>query len=82
MRKTILLSVAGALVLCLAGPVQARDDNLRTARDAAQSQGATSDDPDRTICVRTQLTGSRVMRRVCRTAREWIAQDGELPETR
>lgn len=82
MRKTILLSVAGALVLCLAGPAQARDDNARAARDAAQTQSGGADDPDRTICVRTQLTGSRVMRRVCRTAREWIAQDGALPDER
>ena len=82
MRTTILLSVAGALVLSVAGPVQARDDNTRAARDAAQTQGAVAEDPDRTICVRTQLTGSRVMRRVCRTVRDWIAQDGALPETR
>lgn len=80
MRKNILLSVAGALVLCAAaGPAQARDDNPRAAREAAQSQGANAGDPERTICVREQLTGSRLARRVCRTAREWIEQEGALP---
>lgn len=81
MRKMILLSVAGALVLGLGVPAHARD-NPRAAREAAQAQGADAGDPERTICIRTQMTGSRLMRRVCRTAREWVEQDGGLPEGR
>ena len=81
MRKTILLSIAGALVLGFTGPASARDDNVRAARDAAQPQAEAANDPDRTVCVRAQLTGSRLYRRVCRTAREW-EEDGGLPEAR
>ena len=81
MRKTILLSVAGVIALCCAPPASARDDNVRAARNAAQPQAA-SDDPDRTICVRAQLSGSRLYRRICRTAREWQDLEGGLPEER
>ena len=81
MRKTILLSVAGAITLGLSVPASARDDNARAARDATQPHAAASNDPDRTICIRAQLTGSRLYRRVCRTAREW-EQEGGLPEPR
>jgi len=81
MRKTILLSVAGAVALGLSVPASASDDNVRAARDAALPQSAASNDPDRQICVRAQLTGSRLYRRICRTAREW-EEDGGLPESR
>ncbi len=81
MRKTILLSVAGVIALGCVAPASARDDNARAARDAAQPEAASSNDPERTICVRAQITGSRLNRRICRTAREW-EEEGGLPEAR
>lgn len=76
--STVLLVTAAASLSLLAQPATASDDNPRAARDAAQTQAADTQDPDRTICVRTQITGSRLMRRVCRTAREW-EEEGGIP---
>lgn len=76
--SAVLFLTAAASMALLAQPAAARDDNPRAARDAAQAQAADSQDPDRVICVRTQITGSRLMRRICRTAREW-EEDGEIP---
>ena len=78
MKATALLLTAAASLALIAQPAAARDDNPRAARDAAQTQTAEPQDPDRVICVRTQLSGSRLMRRICRTAREW-EEDGEIP---
>jgi hypothetical protein len=77
MKATALLLTAAASLALVAQPAAARDDNPRAARDAAQTQ-SDPQDPDRVICVRTQLSGSRLMRRICRTAREW-EEDGEIP---
>ncbi len=73
MRKTILLSVVGVIALGCIAPA--------SARDAAQPETSSSNDPGRTICVRAQITGSRLNRRICRTAREW-EEEGGLPEAR
>lgn len=81
MRTSIILPVAGAIALGCVAPASARDDNSRAARDAAQPEAAGSNDPERTICVRAQITGSRLNRRICRTAREW-EEEGGLPATR
>jgi len=63
-------------------------DAARTDTRAADSQGATTQapraaasDPDRMICVRARLTGSRLHRRICRTERQWL-EDGEVPYAR
>jgi len=50
---------------------QAQSARQRPARDAAP-------DPDRQICISERLSGSRMPRRVCRTAREWelLQNDG------
>lgn len=81
MRKTILLSVAGALVLCLGAPASAQTSS-QVQQPADASGGSSVADPNRVICTRAEISGSRIARRVCRTAREWIAQDGELPDAR
>ena len=78
MKATALLVTAAASLALIAQPAAARDDNPRATRDAAQTQTADPQDPDRMICVRAQITGSRLNRRVCRTAREW-EEDGEIP---
>ena len=76
--SNVLFLTAAASLALLAQPAAASDDNPRAAREAAQAQAADAQDPDRVICVRTQLSGSRLMRRICRTAREW-EEDGEVP---
>jgi len=77
MRKAILLSAAGAIVLGLAAPAAANQTSPRA--NQPDSNAATAGDPNRRICVREAITGSRMERRVCRTAREWIEQEGALP---
>lgn len=81
MRRPFLICAVGAFAIGLGAPALAIEDNARAARDAASNQAADSADPDRMICVRAQLTGSRLYRRVCRTAREW-QEDGEVPGQR
>jgi len=81
MRKTILLSAAGAIILGLAGPAAANQSSART-QQPADANSAAAANPNRTICVREAITGSRMERRVCRTAREWQDQEGGLPEGR
>lgn len=80
MRRAILLSAVGAIVLGLAAPSVANQSAPRS--NQPDNGGATAGDPDRRICVREAITGSRLQRRVCRTAREWVEQEGTLPESR
>ena len=72
MRKLYLISVAAALLLP-ALPAQA-EPAAQPAAQSAQPSSRTRDeavDPNRQICVSERLSGSRMPRRVCRTAREW-----------
>ena len=78
--KPVATLIAATVSLALfAAPAMARDDNPRAARDAGRSQGVDAQDPDREICVRATITGSRLPRRVCRTARQW-EEEGGLPD--
>ena len=53
----------------------ATDNSQATARhDRGQDAAA---DPNRRICVSERLSGSRMPRRVCRTAREWQLLQGD-----
>ena len=82
MRKILIASLAFAL-LPTAVPAQAE-----TASPAATSSPPRSSqqqpareptpDPNREICVTERLSGSRMPRRVCRTARQWelLQNDG------
>lgn len=81
MRKTILLSALGAIALGLAGPAIAIQSGART-QQPAEGSSASAGDPNRRICVSEAITGSRMARRVCRTAREWEEQEGGLPDGR
>jgi hypothetical protein len=78
MRKAILLSAAGAILVGLAAPAAA---NQSSPRANQPDSNATAGDPNRRICVREAITGSRMQRQVCRTAREWVEQEGALPGT-
>jgi len=72
MRKLFLISVA-AMLLVPALPAQAEPAAQPAARPSQPSSRDRDEavDPNRQICVSERLSGSRMPRRVCRTAREW-----------
>src|SRR6185295_450228 len=71
MRKLFLISVAAAL-LVPALPAQAEPAAQPSARsEPAPRNRDEAPDPSRQICVSERLSGSRMPRRVCHTAREW-----------
>lgn len=79
MRNLAIAIAAGALIAS-AVPAFAEDAPAPRARsDSAAEQRAGDDNPDRRICVSVELTGSRMVRRVCRTAREWDERGGLEP---
>lgn len=69
--------IAASSLLVAAAPASANSNVAQprpNASGAGQAQRANN--PDRTICVQDQMTGSRIARRVCKTAREWEAEGG------
>lgn len=48
---------------------------------AAPSNGQGQAASERKICVETNVTGTRVSRKVCRTEAEWIRTEGAVPAT-
>ena len=84
MRKAVLISVAAALLLP-AFPALAVPASQTSARPTAAVQPRDRDDavsPDREICVTERLSGSRMPRRICRTARQWQQLHGDDDEQR
>lgn len=76
MRNLLIVTAAGALA-AIAVPASAQNSAALHADDNSSSgQRAARENPDRRICVRVELSGSRLVRRVCRTAREWEARGG------
>lgn len=82
------LAAAACLSLGLSLPANATGTaRVEQRADSEQSAGsssartAASNNPDREICVRAQITGSRLYRRICRTQRDWDA-DGGVPTER
>ena len=78
---------AGALFATLSLPAGAQPASASLANVAAPSAtttprqrtpeaNGTASSGERQICVREALTGSRMRRRVCKTAREWEAEGG------
>jgi hypothetical protein len=76
MRRIVLISLAGALFMP-ALPAQAEPAAQTSAQTGRQPRDRDeAAEPDRQICVAERLSGSRMPRRVCRTAREWrLLQD-------
>lgn len=75
-------SVAGALIAFTAPAMAANTTGSSNARPSPEaSQRADAAASDRQICVRAQLSGSRMTRRICKTAQEWETAGG-LPEQR
>lgn len=82
MRKLLLIGV-GAALLVPALPAQAEPAAQAGPRSEPQSQSRDSAaDPNRQICVSERLSGSRMPRRVCRTAREWRLLQAEDSDDR
>lgn len=83
MRKLFLISVAATL-LVPALPAQAEPAGQTGARSAAPSARTRDEaaDPNREVCVSERLSGSRMPRRVCRTAREWQLLQGDDSDDR
>jgi len=80
MRK-ILIGCA-AFALLPTGPAQAEnagpDQGASQPRQARQQPAPDSSvDPNRQVCITERLSGSRMPRRVCRTAREWELLQGD-----
>jgi hypothetical protein len=84
MRVILIVIAAGFVVTALPASAQvyantaaAQNDNAAPAQ-AQPSGGATnaSAEDTRRICVNVELSGSRMVRRVCRTQAEWDARGG------
>ena len=81
---------AGALVASLSVPASAQPDTAMASfaspsattapRGRAPDAGTSAAGGERQICVREEITGSRMRRRVCKTAREWEAAGVPNPE--
>ncbi|MGQ0591061.1 MAG: hypothetical protein ACT4N8_16290 [Sphingosinicella sp.] len=81
MRNLAAATLAGALLAGLAAPASAgryaAADTAKANRPAQRpAPRATAPDPNREICLVTRLTGSRLQRRICKTAEEWEAAGG------
>ncbi len=80
--SAVVAAAALTLGFSLSASAARTDARATNAQGAtSQSPAATASDSDRMICVRAQLTGSRLNRRICRTERQW-AEDGEVPYAR
>ncbi|MET4896461.1 hypothetical protein RN629_04695 [Sphingomonadaceae bacterium jetA1] len=72
----MLVSLLIASVLSVAVPADsAVPGPARPAQDVAMVEGK----PIR-YCVKYTPTGSRISRKLCRTAEEWVQREGELPD--
>lgn len=80
MRKIVITSFAASL-FAASFPASAESlaatSSARGAPAAQQQRARTDQDGERQICVREQLSDSRMRRRVCHTAREWQQLHGE-----
>lgn len=79
MRNLLIATAAGALTVT-ALPASAQDASAVRTRENNTSEQRTNDaneeNTERRICVRVELSGSHVTRRICRTQREWDERGG------
>ena len=74
------LIAASGLLATVAPAAPAASNDAAQARPASSRVGeARRVDPDRTICIQVAFTGTRVLRRVCKSARAWEAEGGIPP---
>lgn len=84
LNHAAIIALTGAMLAGLAAPAVAGttpdSENRQAAAAQAEARHSGGDD-QRRICVRTELTGSRVQRTICKTAAQWEAEGG-LPTGR
>jgi hypothetical protein len=81
--RTAALIAAAALVAGSASPAfAARFDpegsTAAASSDTAKPQQKSAKKP-RQICVQTELTGTRLLRKTCKTREQWLKEDGFDP---
>lgn len=81
LRRAAAFAAASLMLAGLAVPAAATDTAPRQDRDRQQQTTRTNVDDHSRICVRTRLSGSNLLRRICKTAAEWEAEGG-LPTER
>ena len=83
-RNSAIAAMTASLVLAGFGaPALAAQDRIASVArpgesqpTAASSRTRNSAQSDRRVCVNVEMTGTRMVRRVCRTEAEWEAQGG------
>jgi len=77
LNRAAALAIAGLTIAGLSVPATATETTPNQDRDQhAASTRQRHDGDQRKICVRAQLTGSRMMQRICKTAAQWDAEGG------
>jgi hypothetical protein len=71
-RFAVTLALGAGLIA--AAPAAASPSASQDGIPAAASSQAGSNDDDRRVCVREQLSGTRVHATICKTRREWRAE--------
>lgn len=69
--RGLMMASAAVLSLALSAGLRAEDQTTGNTQPAGQ------EDPNRVVCKKVEVVGSRIPKRVCHTAREWeqISQD-------
>ncbi|HEX8364168.1 MAG TPA: hypothetical protein VF603_02670 [Allosphingosinicella sp.] len=73
--RFLTMAVASIALAGSLAPAQAAPAAARTGA-AVRGQNQSPASSERRICVSADLTGSRIMRRICRTAAEWQRAGG------
>ena len=79
--RVAALAAAATFSMAFTEPGSAARTDPRAPEQGSSAARTATPDPDREICVRAQLTGSRLNRRICRTQRQWD-EDGGVPTER
>lgn len=81
MRNIVISIAAVAALSAISAPAAAQQQQRTASPSQAQSESGTENrrdtGSDRVICMRVELSNSRIARRICRTEQEWRAR-GEL----
>ena len=75
--RNIYAGFAAALLAAAAIPATAQAQSGTQSSQPRARTGDNANEGERMVCMRVQLSGSRVTRRVCRTQSEWESR-GEL----
>jgi len=78
LNRSALIATAGLMLSAFATPALANSSSsaAQSRPSAAEQREAPEIDGRGRICVRAKFTGSRLARRICKTAAEWDAEGG------